>query len=292
MMGRNKHRGCWSVALARVFSMTTMTTMTTMTAMIAMIIMVGCDEEVRPSAVRDVKPVMVFVAASAGDVFEDLGARFASTGAGEVVINSAGSSTLGRQIIAGAPVDVFISADREWARVVQDQIPCVGDAEDLLGNELVIVIPSGGEAGSASISGFDLDAPEPPPSWRRVAIADPSHVPAGRYAREALESLGWWEAISGRVIPASDVRAALRLVELGEVDAGVVYRTDAMMNDSVEIIATVPALLHETIVYPILQFERRPEVDAFIRFLKSHDAGAIFERRGFFAVSNSGEARS
>ncbi|MDE0890150.1 MAG: molybdate ABC transporter substrate-binding protein [Phycisphaerales bacterium] len=262
-----------------------------MTAMI-MMIMMGCDEEVRPSAVRELKPVMVFVAASAGDVFEDLGARFASTGAGEVVINSAGSSTLGRQIIAGAPVDVFISADRDWARVVQDQIPCVGDAEDLLGNELVMVIPSDDEAGSASISGFDLDAPEPPPSWRRVAIADPSHVPAGRYAREALESLGWWGAISGRVIPASDVRAALRLVELGEVDAGIVYRTDAMMNDSVEIIATVPALLHETIVYPILQFERRPEVDAFIRFLKSDDAGSIFERRGFSVVSNSGEARS
>jgi molybdate transport system substrate-binding protein len=249
----------------------------------------GCREHDEGPSSPDAGPIMVFVAASAADVLEDLGARFASAGGSEVVVNTAASSTLARQIMAGAPADVFISADREWAQSAQSRVSCVGDSVDLLGNELVFVVPSDG--GDGSVFEVDLDAPDPPSSWGRLAMADPTHVPAGRYAKEALESMGWWSLLAGRVMSTSDVRAALRLVELSEVDAGIVYRTDAERSDSVTVIASVPSLLHERIVYPLLQFESTPEVEAFVRFLQSDEARSIIERHGFSALPDTGEER-
>jgi molybdate transport system substrate-binding protein len=249
----------------------------------------GCREHGETDSIPQAGAVMVFVAASGVDVLEDLGVRFALDGGGEVVVNAAASSTLGRQIMAGAPADLFISADRDWARSVRERIPCVGDPVDLLANELVFVVPNRGvEVPDAAV---DLDAPIPPSSWGRIAIADPTHVPAGRYAKAALESIGWWGGLAGRVVSTSDVRGALRLVELGEVDAGLVYRTDAERSDSVMVAASVPSLLHERIVYPLLQFESTPEVEAFVRFLQSDEAQSVIEGHGFLTVRDSGEAR-
>ena len=191
-----------------------------------------------------------------------------------------GSSTLAVQIENGAPADLYLSADRKWmdyleARSVLEQ----GTRVDLLGNSLVIVAPKG--------EGFKVDIRKdfdfPGSFTGRLAVADPSHVPAGVYARQALQWLGWWDALADRLAPATDVRGALVYVARGECSAGIVYATDAAASPKVEVVAVLPAESHEAIVYPagIIRGRGSPRVRRVLEFLKSSDAERTFQANGF-----------
>ena len=180
--------------------------------------------------------VVVFAAASTEDVLREAGRRFEVATGTRVRFNFAASSTLAQQIRAGARADVFLSASVEWMDEAERSGDIIsGSRIDLLGNSLVLIAPVG-SAFEIDISP-EFDFPARLPEVRRIAMGDPAHVPAGRYAKSALKSLGWWDALERLIIPAVDVRAALRLVEIGEVDAGVVYASDAAQSNRAVIIA-------------------------------------------------------
>jgi molybdate transport system substrate-binding protein len=190
------------------------------------------------------------------------------------------SSSLARQIKLGSPADVYISADQRWMDDVESAGAIrAGTRQDLLANDLVVVAPAGRAFDLVVSSDFDFTARLP--QVRRIAVGDQSHVPAGRYARQALESLGWWDALAPLLVPALDVRAALRLVEIGEVDAGIVYATDAAVSDRVVIVAAIPAGLHEPVHYPVALCSDSAAAAEFAAFLRTADMAAVFQQAGF-----------
>lgn len=222
----------------------------------------------------------VFAAASTTDVLREAGRRFEARTGIEVVLSLGASSNLARQIKAGAPADVYVSADQRW----MDDLEAAGairpdTRRDLLTNRLALIAPPDSRLEVPMTGDFDFTASLP--QVRRVAVGDPSHVPAGRYARQALESLGWWDALEPLLVPAPDVRAALRLVEIAEADAGIVYSTDARRSNKVQVVAAFPPALHEPIRYPIALCSDAPAGAQFIDFLGASPMRAVFEAAGF-----------
>jgi molybdate transport system substrate-binding protein len=155
-----------------------------------------------------------------------------------------------------------------------------GSRSDLLGNGLVLVAPLDGETTIEVAPGFDLLGAL---GDGLLAMGDPDHVPAGIYGRAALENLGVWDAVAPHVARVDNVRAALALVARGEAPLGVVYRSDALADDSVKVIGDFPQDSHPAIVYPIaiMADSKHPEAAALVALLQSEAAGAIFERFGF-----------
>jgi molybdate transport system substrate-binding protein len=154
--------------------------------------------------------------------------------------------------------------------------------QDLLGNDLVMVAPASEDFEVETTKDFDFAARRP--QVKRIAVADPAHVPAGWYAQQALESLGWWDSLQGLLMPAQDVRTALRLVEIGEADAGIVYATDARQSDKVVVVAEFPSRLHEPIRYPVALCRESAAAEAFVKFLRSAEMIDVFERAGFHVI--------
>jgi molybdate transport system substrate-binding protein len=243
----------------------------------------ACDS--RTGAPSPPATITVFAAASTSDVIAEAGRRFEKSGGVRVVTSFGASSTLAQQIKAGAKADIFLSADEKW----MDDLASAGSIDpgtrgDLLANDLVLIAPRGHGFEARMSKDFALASAFPSP--KRLAVADPAHVPAGRYAQQSLEDLGWWDSVKDRLLPAQDVRAALRLVELGEADAGVVYSTDAKASEKVEIVGAFPADSHEPIRYPIAACKGAGTAAArFIEFLRSPEMKAVFETHGFGAVS-------
>ncbi len=236
-----------------------------------------------PSASRG---LTVFAAASTTDVMTEAGKRYqASTGI-RVVFSFDSSSSLARQIKAGAPADLFISADELWMDdVVSAGVVRSDTREDLLGNELVLIAPIGKGFEAGMSRGFDFAASLP--QIRRIAVGDPSHVPVGRYAKQALESLNWWSALQPHLVPALDVRATLRLVETGEADAGIVYATDARRSDRVLVVGKFPPETHDPIRYPVaICTGASAEAVNLLRFLRSSEMKKVFEEAGFRAYGD------
>jgi molybdate transport system substrate-binding protein len=223
--------------------------------------------------------LVLFVAVSAADALDAVAERFTAQGGPPVRIHAAATSTLAAQIRAGARADLFLSADQAWMdEVAGSGLLKAGTRRDLLANELVIV-------GGPEAAAFVVERGSLPPalaSARRIAIADPELVPAGRAARASLLWLGWWEDVSAKRIAAPDVRAALRLVEMGEADIGFVYATDAFISTSVRTLARLPAESHPPIVYPAaLLRDARPGADALIEYLSNAESRRILEAAGF-----------
>lgn len=239
------------------------------------------------SAAEQRKPVTVFAAASTRDVMRAIGAAYRQAKGVEVQFSFDSSSNLARQIKAGAPADVFVSADERW----MDDIEAAGainadTRQDLLANRLVLVTPKDSTLVIRAERGADLRSAD---KLAKLVMGDPTHVPAGRYGRQSLEWLGWWPSVESRVIAAPDVRAALRLVELGEADAGIVYSTDASASDKVRIVAAFPEESHDVIRYPVaLTRTATTNAAGFLTFLRSPEATAIFERAGFTIVPPQG----
>jgi molybdate transport system substrate-binding protein len=234
-----------------------------------------------PAAAAD--KITVFAAASLTDALNAIdGAYTAKTGV-VVVASFASSSTLARQIAAGAPAQVFLSADTKWMDYLEQKNLLVpGTRSDVLGNALALVAPSDSPVGALAID-RTLDWQRLLGSDGRIAVGDPDHVPAGIYAKEALTDLGVWPALQSRLARAEDVRGALALVERGDAPLGIVYVTDARISQKVRIVGVFPASSHSPIIYPfaIVQGAATPAVQAYFRFLKGSDARTVFQRFGF-----------
>jgi len=222
----------------------------------------------------------VFAAASLQTALDEVAAGFATATDNEVTLSYAGSSVLARQIAQGAPADVFIPADPRWMDWLEakGRIAAATRA-DLLGNRLVLI----GPAGSAAVA----IAPGMDTGRGRVAMALVDAVPAGMYGKAALEHLGLWESLAPRVVQADNVRAALRLVALGEAALGVVYATDAIAEDGVAVLGVFPPESHPPIVYTAAAVAGRdgPAARAFLRHLRGPEARAAFERHGFAVLA-------
>lgn len=241
----------------------------------------GCEQA---SQSRRSRAIIVFAAASTTDVLREAGRLYEAESGTKVVFSFDASSSLARQIKEGAPADVFISADTNWMdEAIRSGEMQQATRETLLGNSLVLVVPVGRPVKVEMSREFDITVALP--DIRRIAVGDPAHVPAGRYARQALESLGWWESLQPKLVPALDVRAALRLVELGEADAGIVYATDAKASKGVSVVATFPADLHAPIEYPLALCKDAPTSAAdFVTFLRSPQIRQLFEDAGFRVI--------
>jgi molybdate transport system substrate-binding protein len=227
-------------------------------------------------------PVLtVYAASSLTMAVDELAAAFTAQSGMRVRTSYAATSTLARQIESGAEADVFISADQLWMDYLAARSRIVaGTRTDVLGNRLVLVVPSDRPVTVELRPGFDLAGLL---GRGRLATGDPSHVPAGRYARQALTALGVWSVAEPRLVPAESVRAALALVERGEVPAGIVYESDAILSARVHVAGVFPAASHDPIVYAaaIVAGRDQPVARQFLGFLKSAAAGAVFTKYHF-----------
>lgn len=228
-------------------------------------------------------PVTVFATASLKESMDAAAAQYQRQTGQRVRVSYAASSALARQIEQRAPADVFISADLAWMDWLQGRnLIDASSRRDLLGNTLVLVAPA--------------DAPTPPLTLARgtdlrpllgargrLSLALTASVPAGKYAKAAFEHLGQWSALQPRIAESDSVRSALNLVARGEAPLGVVYSSDAKAEPRVQVLATFPADSHPPIVYPVARVaaSRNVQADAFVRWLDSDAAAAIFRRHGF-----------
>jgi molybdate transport system substrate-binding protein len=231
-----------------------------------------------------VEPVelILYAASSLRDVLRELQPAAERATGTRLVFNLGASNDLARQILAANKADLFFSADDSWMdRVAEAGLVDSGSRRAPLANRLVVVVPA---ASTLSIAGArDLAQP----AIRRLALADPEAVPAGRYAKAWLESQRAWSAVADRVIPALDVRAALAAVESGAVEAGIVYRTDAAKSQRARVACAVPEAESPRIVYALAALAERPhlaEARAVAAWLAGPEAAVLFERAGFIAV--------
>src|SRR3954468_20793440 len=223
----------------------------------------------------------VFAAASMKNAVDDINAAFAKAAGIKVVASYVASSALAKQIEAGAPADLFASADLEWMDYVAGKRLIKDDTRvNLLGNRLVLIAPKDSKIGNVTIDqGFDLAklAGNGP-----ISTGDVKAVPVGKYAKAALEKLGSWTAAEPKFAMAENVRAALTLVGRGEAALGIVYATDARAEPGVKIVGTFPADSHPAIVYPVAATATaKPEAAHYLAFLRSAVAKAVFEQYGF-----------
>ena len=189
------------------------------------------------------------------------------------------------QIEQGAPADVFISADLDWMKYLTDKKLTRPDTEvKLLGNRIVLVTPADSEASAEIAQGFDLAELV---GDGRLAMANVDSVPAGKYGKAALEKLGVWDSVSGKVAQAENVRAALALVSTGEAPLGIVYKTDAAADPKVEVVAAFPADTHPPIVYPVAQTaeSKGDNTASFLKCLRTPKAKELFEAQGFTVLA-------
>ena len=224
---------------------------------------------------------VVLAAASLRESMSAAADAWAARGHPRPVVSFAASSALARQAEAGAPADLFVSADEQWMDELQVHgLLAAGTRRDLLGNRLVVVAPAGsivrlGSRRAAALAAMLDRGP--------LAMADPAAVPAGIYGKAALEHLGAWPAVAPHVVKADSVRGALALVERGAAPFGIVYATDAMASKAVRIIGVFPEASHAPIRYPLarLAHSASGEAEGFRRFLISATGKAIFRRYGF-----------
>lgn len=225
--------------------------------------------------------ITVFAAASLKESLDTLARRYESQSGDKVVIAFAASSALAKQIEAGAPANVFVSADLDWTDYLDRKgLLLPGTRVNLLCNELVLIAPAASTMSPRMRKGLDLASLL---GKERLALANPDAVPAGKYGKAALEFLGAWDGVRTRLAPAENVRAALALVSRGETPLGIVYRTDALADKGVKIAGVFPAESHPAIVYPaaVLAASRSASAKAFLAYLSTPDARKVWERYGF-----------
>lgn len=222
--------------------------------------------------------VSVFAAASLTDVLKEAAKGFEAATGHTVSFNFGGSNDLARQVRAGAPVDLFFSADLAQMQALEkDGRVSPVDRIDALSNTLSVVVPADGRSKIASVA--DLG------SVRRLALANPEAVPAGVYARQYLEAAGVWGAVKDQVVPTLDVRAALAAVEAGHAEAGVVYRTDAALSKRVRVAFEVPREQGPRIVYPLSLVQGGKPAAILLRdYLVSDAARGVYEKHGFLVI--------
>lgn len=226
--------------------------------------------------------VTVFAAASLTNALQDIAKQYQQETGDEVVLSFASSSTLARQIEAGAPANVFISADQKWMDYLQEKQGIdTTSRKTLLANSLVVIVPE-----SSKQQPVTIDART---DWNkllqggRLAVGDPDHVPVGIYMKQAMQQLGAWDNIADKLAPAQDVRSGLALVERNEVPIGVVYSSDAQVTPKVKIIGHFPPESYPKVEYPLalISDHDNPDSRRFYNYLQQATATAVFQRYGF-----------
>ncbi|MEM7124469.1 MAG: molybdate ABC transporter substrate-binding protein [Pseudomonadota bacterium] len=226
--------------------------------------------------------LLVFAAASMSDAMQDLAESFEAETGTEVVLSLAASSVLAKQIEHGAPAGIFISANPAWMDYLDAQDLIVSDSRrDIAANRLALITPAQSNATVDLAIPDTLVAALGPDG--RLAVGDPAHVPAGDYARQALEALVLWDVLEPRLARAANVRAALALVERGESPLGIAYATDTAVSERVKIVAIFPRASHTPIVYPgaLITAGDQPAAQAFLDFIVSPKGAAILAEHGF-----------
>jgi molybdate transport system substrate-binding protein len=222
----------------------------------------------------------VFAAASLTDALKEMAPEYEKATGDKLVLNLGASSTLARQIQEGAPADLFLSADEEKMNGLEKRkLLLPGTRRSVLSNTLVVVVPAD--------SNLKISGPADLVAVRALALAEPQTVPAGIYAKEYLKSKGLWTKVIDRVVPTENVRAALAAVESGNVDAGIVYRTDAGISKKVKIVYEVPRAEAPKISYPfavLASSERKEAARKLLDHLHSPSALAVFRRYGFLIL--------
>jgi molybdate transport system substrate-binding protein len=226
--------------------------------------------------------ITVFAAASLKNALDDTNAAFTKATGTRVVASYAASSALAKQIEQGAPADVFISADLQWMDYLAGRgLIKAGTRVNLLGNRLVLIAAADSRLGNLTIGqGFDIARLA---GDGRIAIADVKAVPAGRYAKAALEKLGAWAAAEPKLAQAENVRATLAFVARGEAPVGIVYETDAKIEPKVKIIGAFPDGSYPPVTYPVAATADTKSQGAqqYMNFLRTPAAKAVFEKYGF-----------
>jgi molybdate transport system substrate-binding protein len=228
-------------------------------------------------------PVTVYAAASLKNAFDDVGAAFTAKTGKQVHFNYGASSALARQIETGAPADVFVSADVDWMNEVAKKGLIVPESRrDLLTNHLALIAPADSTIRIRIGKGMPLAAAL---GDGRLAVAGPE-VPAGKYAKASLTSLGVWDSVSGKLAPAENVRSALLFVAQKESPLGIVYDTDARVEPKVKIVGLFPDDSHPPIIYPAALVAHAPSPDAaaFLKFLSGPQAAAVFRKYAFVVL--------
>jgi molybdate transport system substrate-binding protein len=236
-----------------------------------------------PALAQD-RPITVFAAASMKNALDDVNAAFTKATKVKVTASYAASSTLMKQIEQGAPANVFVSADLDWMDYAAGKKLIRDDTRvNLLGNRLVLIAPKDSKLANITIGpNFNLGALA---GEGRVAVGDVQAVPAGKYAKAALEKLGAWAGVSSKLAMTESVRAALALVARGEAVFGIVYETDAKAEPNVKIVDAFPADSHPAIVYPVaLTSDARAAAAPYLAFLRTQVAKDVFERYGFTSL--------
>ena len=225
-----------------------------------------------------VDKVTVYAAASLTNAINELDVIYEQKNKVQIQTSYAGSSTLAKQIEAGAPADIFISADVQWMDYLQKkQLVSANDRVNLLGNRLVVIAPKARPIKLKIDKSFDFTRVV----QGKWCTGDTKSVPVGKYAKQALTSIGWWDKVSTRLVETEDVRAALNFVARGECQLGIVYATDAAISKNVVIIGTFPENNHQPIIYPIGLVEKNTESMKFYKFLQSSQAKKVFKKYGF-----------
>lgn len=244
------------------------------------VLLMFCCLILAPGHARTAEPLTIYAASSLTESLQEIGEQWAATGAPMPRLSFAASSLLARQIEAGARADIFISADEDWMDYLQARdLLVTGTRRTLVGNRLVLVAPAG--------TGVRLNITRDFPiaealGGGRLALADPDLVPAGRYARSALRSLGVWDAVAGRIVRAENVRVALAYVARGEAPLGIVYATDARIEPRAEILDSFPEDSHLPIRYPVALLKgAAPGARELLDHLSGPAARETFKRAGF-----------
>lgn len=228
--------------------------------------------------------VTVYAAASLTNAINDLEKIYEKQNKVEVKTSYAGSSTLAKQIEAGAPADIFISADTQWMDYLQNKkLVAANDRLNLLGNRLVLITPKG-----RSVK-VKLDKTTDPNKvfTGKICTGDTKSVPVGKYAKQAFTNLGWWNRIEPKLVETEDVRAALNFVARGECQVGIVYATDAAISKDVTVVGVFPENIHSPIIYPVGMMKKNPNSKKFYQFLQSNQAKVVFKKYGFSVLAQA-----
>jgi molybdate transport system substrate-binding protein len=233
--------------------------------------------------VKAEEKVTVYAAASLTNALSEISTQYQKGKPVNIAHSYAASSTLAKQIENGAPADIFISANTQWMDYLQEKgLVDSGSRVDLLSNGLVLITPKGRTFPVRFDKGFRLSQA----FEGKLCTGDIDSVPAGIYARQALETLGWWETIKNRIVGTQDVRGALVFVERGECAAGIVYETDAIISGKVETTAIFPENTHNPILYPAALIKKaKKEAQDYLEYLKGSEASLVFAKHGFRPVN-------
>jgi len=244
-----------------------------LTVILIAALLTGCTS---PSSAGKSREITISAAASLADALTDVAKSYTEKTGVQVHLNFASSGSLEKQIEEGAPVDLFFSASEEYTHhLIQNGWVDKTHTQPLLANELVLIVPK---------DSTGIHTLENLKNAKSIAIGTPDIVPAGQYAKQALTSLNLWKPLEPKLVNGKDVRQVLSYVETGNADAGLVYKSDALISSKVKVVQTLPAASHEKIVYPcavIKHSANKKNAEKMFKFLQSKTAAKTFKKYGF-----------